>query len=362
MTNLPFGIEGVRTVRDMAEAFSGEEKCRAILESMVWPDGPTCPKCASKGVSALRDREMGGRVRPGLRKCGGCGFQFTVTTRTPMHSTKLPLSVWLSAIWLILQSDKGISSVRLAGLLGTTQKVAWHLGHRIRLMMGPKGLMSGIVEADVLFVGGAPRKDPSNPDGRKGKQGSTEKTPVLVAVERPGSRDPDDPDDGPKAGGRPMGGRSCGDVSDAVEDLVSMEAHLMTDAGGAFAPVGSVMAAHDTVVHSAMEFSRGIVSANGAEGFGDRLRRTVAGVFHHLDGAHLQRYFDEISWRWSQRRQDGTCNRLTRKGRVVSRPVWERVSVVEQMRRLLRRAFGAQGRRTPKGGFTSLCPSGAFGG
>lgn len=159
-----------------------------------------------------------------------------------------------------------------------------------------------------------------------------------------------------------MDGNSCGDVSDAVEGLVSMEAHLMTDAGGAFAPVGSVMAAHDTVVHSAMEFSRGIVSANGAEGFGDRLRRTVAGVFHHLGSAHLQLYFDEISWRWGQRRQDGTCNRLTRKGRSVSRPVWERVFVAEQMRRLLRRAFRTQGRRTAKGGFTALCPSGAFGG
>jgi peptide methionine sulfoxide reductase MsrA len=35
-----------------------------------------------------------------------------------LHSTKLPLRTWLTGLWLILQSDKGISSVRLAEAIG----------------------------------------------------------------------------------------------------------------------------------------------------------------------------------------------------------------------------------------------------
>lgn len=41
-----------------------------------------------------------------------------MTTHTPLHSTKLPLRVWLKAMWLLLQSDKGLSSVRLAEASG----------------------------------------------------------------------------------------------------------------------------------------------------------------------------------------------------------------------------------------------------
>ena len=47
-----------------------------------------------------------------------------MTTRTPLHGTKLPLRTWLTATWLILQSDKGISSVRLAEALGVSQPTA----------------------------------------------------------------------------------------------------------------------------------------------------------------------------------------------------------------------------------------------
>jgi hypothetical protein len=38
--------------------------------------------------------------------------------RHDAHATKLPVSTWLKALWLILQSDKGLSSIRLAEALG----------------------------------------------------------------------------------------------------------------------------------------------------------------------------------------------------------------------------------------------------
>lgn len=38
-------------------------------------------------VDAFRDEEH-------------CWFRFTVTTHTPLHPTKLPLPIWLKAMWL----------------------------------------------------------------------------------------------------------------------------------------------------------------------------------------------------------------------------------------------------------------------
>jgi hypothetical protein len=113
-------LAGIRTVDQMVAAFQDEERCRQLLEAMVWPRGRLCPKCGYKNSIALAGRDVGRRARPGLYQCssGGCRFQCTVTTRTPLHSTKLPLRVWLTGLWLMLQSDKGISSVRLADAVG----------------------------------------------------------------------------------------------------------------------------------------------------------------------------------------------------------------------------------------------------
>src|SRR5271170_4576936 len=91
---------GIRTIAEMVEAFRDEEGCRRLLEAMVWPNGRVCPACGYKRSIALAGRDMGRyRARPGLYQCcnGACRFQFTATTRTPLHATKLPLSTWLKA-------------------------------------------------------------------------------------------------------------------------------------------------------------------------------------------------------------------------------------------------------------------------
>ncbi len=73
-----------------------------------------------------------------------------------MHSTKLPLWKWLLAMYLIVNSSKGISSVYLGKLVGISQKSSWKLGHAIRLMMDPGSkfvpALSGIVELDETDI------------------------------------------------------------------------------------------------------------------------------------------------------------------------------------------------------------------
>jgi DNA-binding transcriptional ArsR family regulator len=42
----------------------------------------------------------------------------SVTTKTPMNNTKLPLRTWLLAMYFIINSSKGVSAVFLAKWLG----------------------------------------------------------------------------------------------------------------------------------------------------------------------------------------------------------------------------------------------------
>ncbi|QRM33251.1 transposase (plasmid) [Microvirga sp. VF16] len=55
------------------------------------------------------------------------------------------------------------------------------------------------------------------------------------------------------------------------------------------------------IVHyKAREFARGPVHTNSAEGFNDRIHRTVPGVFHNISPHLADLYFNEIGFRWAQ--------------------------------------------------------------
>ena len=60
-----------------------------------------------------------------------CRKQFTVTVGTPFERSKVPLSKWLMAAYLLCSSRKGISAQQLHRTLGVTYKTAWRMAHRI---------------------------------------------------------------------------------------------------------------------------------------------------------------------------------------------------------------------------------------
>lgn len=83
-----------------------------------------------------------------------------------MHRSHLPLLVWAQAIYLMVSSSKGISSLKLSELLGLPYNTTWFLTQRIRLMMaadveaglqagnGEHGpLLQGLVEIDEAYAG-----------------------------------------------------------------------------------------------------------------------------------------------------------------------------------------------------------------
>ena len=112
------------TMDEFNQQFPNEATCRHYLEQVIWPEGRSCPHCGGQKSWPI----ISGTVRIGLYECAACSLQFTVTTKTPLHSTKLPLRTWLLALFCILNSSKGISSVYLAKWIGTTQKTAWRMG------------------------------------------------------------------------------------------------------------------------------------------------------------------------------------------------------------------------------------------
>lgn len=141
----------------LRKQFPNESICRDFFEAVRWPDGRICPHCGNN-VSYVITGTINRQKR---YECKNCKGQFTVTTKTPLHSTKLPLWKWLQAMYLIASSSKGLSSVVLARWIGVRQPTAWKMGHAIRLMMEQSqietNLLNGVVEMDEKYMGGKPR-------------------------------------------------------------------------------------------------------------------------------------------------------------------------------------------------------------
>jgi transposase-like protein len=129
------GVKGAAAVphtasalRSVASRLHTEERCRTYLEHLRWPEGVRCPRCdATKGISRIESR--------GQFECGPCGYQFSVRVGTIFHASHLPLSKWFLAVYLMVESDEGISAHQLGRMLSISYKTAWYLTHRVRSAM-----------------------------------------------------------------------------------------------------------------------------------------------------------------------------------------------------------------------------------
>ena len=82
--------------------FTDETKAREWLEARVWPQGPICPHCGATEDDVTKLE--GSKHRPGVYQCNECREQFTVTVKTVFERSKIPLTKWLTALFLLMAS------------------------------------------------------------------------------------------------------------------------------------------------------------------------------------------------------------------------------------------------------------------
>src|ERR1700720_1695427 len=151
--------------------FPDQETARVYLESRLWPNGVTCPTCSGQDRITTR--------KGGFYRCNKCKLDFTVRTATIFERSHVPLHKWVYAMYLLVTSRKGISSMQLAKEIGITQKSAWFVLHRLREACGGKlEKLRGSIEIDETFVGGL-ESNKHKGDKQNLGRGSVGKTPVL---------------------------------------------------------------------------------------------------------------------------------------------------------------------------------------
>jgi len=261
------------TILELEKEFSTESACSKYLVAMKWPQGFTCPKCGKK-----KHWQMGS----GLLMCSSCKRQASVKAGTIYQDSSIPLQVWFRAAWWVVGQKNGCSAKGLQRVLGLgSYETAWCILHKFRraMVFQDRKRLSGLVEVDETYVGGA-RKD--GPVGR----GAEGKAVVIIAVE----------DKRAEGFGRIRAGVVTDASGDSIEAFlkgnIEHGSKIRSDGWTGYGNVGDVGYFHTTTVKDLKLVHR--VAA--------LLKRWLTGTHQGaVKHEHLQSYLDEFVFRFNRR-------------------------------------------------------------
>jgi transposase-like protein len=284
--------------------FPTDEACAGYLEKLRWPEGFTCPKCASK-AEPYRFTAFPDRFR-----CRACKVNTYLTAGTVMQGTRTPLKTWFWAAFLVTVETPGKSALQFQKLLGITRyETAFQLFHKLRAgMVRPERDSIGgehDVEADECFVGGRTRGE---------GHGKHHKAVVVGAVEVRMRKDAEE---------RKAKWAESHDKGIPLKKLVyagRLRLRVVPDKGSEHLTgfvkenvlVGSLVRTDGSASYDLPEYRHAPLAINGDPEKADahlpmihlvfsNLKTWLLGTHHGVSQQHLQAYLNEFTFRFNRR-------------------------------------------------------------
>jgi hypothetical protein len=272
------GTDSLRSLTEFEQRFGDEDSCAECLAAARWPQGFVCPGCGGRKSWRLESKSW-------TYECAGCGRQTSVTAGTIMHHSKLPLTTWFWAAYVMATQPNGISAMQLQRELSLgSYKTAWLLCAKLRrAMTGPgRNPLSRQVEAGQTDIAYRVKKG-SVTGGGRGRHG---KILVAGAVEVQDLR---------------LGGIRLGVVPD--DSAASLDAFLAANV----TPRATAQTGGEAG-HSGINDDPRVIGASDADKAGPRVHRIFSdlkvwalSVYHGLRRKHFQSYLDEFVFRFDRR-------------------------------------------------------------
>ena len=262
--------------------YDTEEACRKAVFQLRWPNGFRCPKCSNSTCCELKCRKV--------YQCHRCHHQTSLTAGTIFDRTKLPLSTWFLAIFLLTQSKTGLSAMALARHLGVQYNTAWLLKQKLMQTMRERDdskPLTGSVQVDDAYWGGERR------GGKRGR-GADGKTPFVAAVAC-------------SSDGRPLAMRMtpvAGFRSDSIGRWANT--HLAPEAEVTSDGLPCFRAIVETCPHWSITTGGGPSSIETPEftwvnTMLGNVKKALHGTYHAVGKKHVGRYLGAFSYRFNRR-------------------------------------------------------------
>jgi transposase-like protein len=265
------------------ESYGTEEQCREKLFRYRWPDGFKCPKCGNSHHYELKTRQ--------LYQCTLCRHQCSVTSGTIFDSSKLPLTTWFLAIYLITQHKQGVSALSLRRFLGISVNAAFKLKQKLQHVMKNDDdhlPLEGFVELDDVYWGG------KRSGGKRGR-GAPGKTPFLAAVSR-------------NEKGHPIHMRmtkvkafSAHEIGAWSQKHLHPDTVVISDAFNPFCCLSGFVAFHGSINTSTIYQNPDNRVFHWVNTMIGNVKRALHGTYHSVSSKHLPRYLAEFCFRFNNR-------------------------------------------------------------
>lgn len=272
------------SLREFLDRYGTEPQCEAALERARWPTGFVCPECGGREHSRF--------LADGRRywQCAHCRTQTTLRSGTLFHASKLPLTVWFQAVYLVTQNKNCISALSLKRHLGVSYRSAWRIKHKLMQAMAEREdrrQLGGVVVADDAVLGG---RHPGKP-GR----GSENKVPFLAAVALSEAGYPR------QVRLDPIPDLKATSVRRWAERALDPDTHLVTDGLASLAAAAEIVAHYGAIVVSPRKSSE-LDAFRWVNTVISNLKTAIRGTYHHFKfGKYTRRYLAEAQYRVNHR-------------------------------------------------------------
>ena len=271
------------SLAEFIKQYGTEAQCAEALFKARWPSGFQCPACGSGRYSVVKTRN--------LYQCSGCHHQTSLSSGTLFAHTKLPLTTWFLAIYLITQAKTGLSALALKRQIGVSYNTAWSLKQKIMQAMKERDdskPLSGIIQLDNVYWGG------ERQGGKRGR-GSENKTPFVAAVAL-------NQDHHPISMNLQMvkGFRSA-EIARWAETHLVPGSLVHSDGLACFSAVLDTGCHHYSIVTGGGPQSVTREEFEWVNTMIGNVKRAINGTYHAIHPKHLPRYLAEFCYRFNRR-------------------------------------------------------------
>jgi transposase-like protein len=286
-----------------------ENRVRRIFQEIKYKNNKYKPYCNRYGSFRkwnIKDKDKNFIQR---FKCKDCNSHYSITTDTIFENHKYPLKIYLLAIFIFVNSAKGISSLQLSRDLAIRPKFSFVILHKIRTALFNQyevlnqNKLKGTIQMDGAYINYLPKKKNKKKD-RVDRRELKHLNQECIMTMREVKGNKND-----RSYAFIIKNENKSDIERLINLYIEPKSTIISDEHISYSGIekisninGETLYNHKSVNHSEEYQNDDGVNNNFAESYFTRLRRMVIGQHHKLSKKYLELYVNEITYRENVRK------------------------------------------------------------